>query len=56
MKKQGNTVLYQFGKMMEDEEKNFLLECCAFDLYRIEYCARFGKRIGVTWKDLITGY
>ena len=53
MNKLGNTVLYQFGKIVGEEEKVNLLESCVFDLDGIEFCKGVKKK---NWGDIVRSY
>ena len=53
LNKLGNTVLHQMGKLMEREDKMYLLETCALDLYGIEFCKGMTKKV---WTDLERSY
>jgi hypothetical protein len=53
MNKLGNTVLHQFGRLVQDLEKVKLLETCAFDLYGVEFCSGVGTK---RWNDIGRSY
>jgi hypothetical protein len=38
LNKLGNMILHQVGNVVGSEDKSYLLETCAFDLYGIEFC------------------
>jgi len=38
MNKMGNMILQQVGNVVEIKDRTYLLNCCAFDLYGVEFC------------------
>ena len=38
MNKMGNMILQQVGNVVELKDRTYLLNCCAFDLYGVEFC------------------
>jgi len=45
MNKMGNMVLQQVGKIVEQDDRIYLLNCCAFDLYGVEFCRENNKKL-----------
>jgi hypothetical protein len=53
MNKLGNMILKQVGNIVQKDDRCFLLETCAFDLYGVEFCEKVGKKI---YKDTGKSY
>ena len=51
--KLGNMILHQCGKVIKEEDRLFLLETCAFDLYGVEFCTKISKK---QYTDVERGY
>lgn len=42
--KLGNMILQQVGKFVEQKDRVYLLDCCAFDAFGMEFCRQVGKK------------
>ena len=45
MNKLGNMILHQVGGVVSQEERIFLLQTCALDLYGVEFCGETKKKL-----------
>ena len=45
----GNTVLQQVGTIVPEKDRVYLLQCCAFDLYGIEFCNNISRKLSVNF-------
>ena len=45
MNKMGNMILQQVGKVVEQRDRVYLLNCCALDLYGLEFCDGISKKL-----------
>jgi len=49
MNKMGNMVLQQVGTIVAEKDRVYLLQCCAFDLYGIEFCNNISRKLTVNF-------